>query len=179
MVDIEQSPLRAFEQDALAFVLGLVEHIPDRLRERQQARCDRFQLLGQGRHIDRRQAKAGSQGVVMGQQAIDLAFQGIEIGQISYADSAAAHLVFIGRTDTATCGADLAGAGRGFTGDIKLGVDRQDQAGIVGDNQQFRSDFEAKRFNASDFIEQRPRINDHAIADNAELALNDAGRQQG
>src|SRR5690606_26343153 len=33
VVDIEQRALRAFEQDALAFVPGLVEHIPDRLSE--------------------------------------------------------------------------------------------------------------------------------------------------
>ena len=104
MVDVEERPLRAFEQDALSRAPRLVEPPPRRADERQDLGRD----LRQRRRSERGPsisgvADAAAQRVVMGEQPVDLAAAGCRIGEIDDADGAAADLVLVRRTDAAAC----------------------------------------------------------------------------
>ncbi len=72
MVDVEQGALRAFEQDALARRLRLVERQPDGLHEREDEAGDVTQFRHQRVAVDRLLVEACAQGVVVGGQAIEL-----------------------------------------------------------------------------------------------------------
>jgi hypothetical protein len=58
-------------------------------------------------------------------------------------------------------------------------VQRQDQAGVVGQDQQLGRDDDALLGDLVDLGEQVPRVDDDAVADDGELALHDTRRQQG
>ena len=88
-------------------------------------------------------AITAAQGVVMAQQAFQLLVQTIEVRQVTNADGAPAHLVLIGRPDAATGGADLPGSAGILAQGIELGVEWQDQTGIVGNLQVGRRDGDA------------------------------------
>ena len=81
----------------------------------------------------------------MGQQALDLGWQGGRVGQIGDADRPAADLVFVGRPDAAAGGADLAGPGPRLARRIQVAVQRQHQAGVVGQHQQVGRDGQTLR----------------------------------
>ena len=91
---------------------------------------------------------------------------------------AAADLVLIGRADAAAGGADLAGAGGILADDVELAMERQDQHGIVGDAQIVPADGDALPAHGVDLLEQRPGIDNDAIADDGELARPDDPRRQ-
>ena len=57
-------------------------------------------------------------------------------------------------------------------------MDGQDQAGVVGQAQQLGADGDALAAQALDLVQQGPGVDDHAVADQAALALDDAGREQ-
>jgi hypothetical protein len=78
-----------------------------------------------------RQVQAATQGAVVAEQALDLRLQGFGVGQVGDADGAAADLVLVGRADAAAGGADLLGRG-GLARLVQVLVQRQDQAGVVG-----------------------------------------------
>ncbi len=122
-------------------------------------------------------AETPAQHIVMRQQPLDLGRQGAEIGKIDGAQRPAAHLVFIGRADAALGGADFL-AGRFFAHGVQLAMQRQHQHGIFRQDQHVRRDGEPRLADPRDFLQQRPGIHHHAIADDGALALHHAGRQQ-
>ena len=141
VVDVEHGALRALEQDAAAGALQLGQPQPDRLGERQQARArSRPAARSRSSRVDRLDAEAAAQRVVVQQQLVELGVERRRVGEVADADGAARHLVLVGRADAAAGGADLAGAlvallaGR-LARPVELAVQRQDQGGVLGDAQ--------------------------------------------
>ena len=179
MVDIEQHALRALEQDALSGAPRRVEAAPGGAHERQDLRRDLHQRREQRRAVDLLRAVAAPERIVVRQQPVDLARQARRIGEIDHADGAAADLVLIGRADAALGRADRLGGVRGLAVDIELAMQRQDQRGVVGDQQVVRRNVDALPFQLLDLGHEGPRVDHHAIADDRQLARADhPGGQQ-
>ena len=179
MVDVEQRALRPLEQDAFAVAIGLVQHAPHRLAGVGQDLGGDLQQGGlEPRHIDLGEIQALAQGIVVRQQPFDLGVQRLRVGQVADADRPPPRLVLIGRTDAPSGGADLGLAGLGLPRLVEVAVQRQDQTGIVGQGQQFGRDPDALGFQPADLVDQGPRVDDHAVANDRGLALHHAGRQQ-
>ena len=103
----------------------------------------------------------------------------VEVLQVLHADGAPADLVLVGWADASAGGADLAFSGRRFAHDIQLAVQRQDQRSVLGDAQVVPADLHALLLQPFDLVAQRPGIDHHAVADDAELAgAHDARGQQ-
>ena len=178
MVDVEQRALRALEQDALALAALEVEQPPHRFGVGQQLRRQRGQLLQDCRAVDFLQIEAAAQRVVMRQQPVDLVRQRIEIGEIHQPDRAAADLVLIGRADAAPRGADRGDRVGGFAERIELAMQRQDQRDVFGDAQIFRADGDALALQLGDLVEERLRIDHHAVADHRQFRRPQHARRQ-
>ena len=107
MVNIKQRTLRAFKQNALSFPLHLVQQTPYRCNEGHQRIGNGRQFLEDRIMGDFRLVEAAAQRIVMGQQPVDLGRQGFLVGKIEHANGTATNLVFIGRADAPSRGADL------------------------------------------------------------------------
>src|SRR5262249_40608245 len=95
------------------------------------------------------------------------------------ADGAAPDLVLIGRPDAAAGRADRLFAAPRVARTVEAAVRRQDQRGIVGEVQILRRDIEALPAHRLDLLEQRPGIDDNAIADDRQFSrADDPGRQE-
>ena len=115
----------------------------------------------------------------MGEDALDLGLQALQIGEVHDAHGAPADLVLVGRADAALGRADLAGAGGRLAQCVELAVERQDQCRVLGDAQVLAGDRDPERLDARDLVNQGPRIDHDAVADHRELSLaHDTGRQQ-
>ena len=118
------------------------------------------------------------QRIVMREQLLDLRFQRRWVGQIDHADRAPADLVLIGRADAALGRAELACPSSTSRGCGRARGERQDQRGVLGDDQIVRRDRDALRADLLDLLDQRPGIDDDAVADDRQLARpHDARRQ--
>ena len=91
-------------------------------------------------------------------QPIDLQVEIVEMGQIADADGAAADLVLIGRADTATGGADLAGARCILAQTVEVAMEGQDQRAGFGDLQVFRGDLDALALELGDLVTEVPGV---------------------
>ena len=123
-------------------------------------------------------AEAAAQRVVMRQQAIDLAVEHRQVGEVHQADRAAADLVLVGRADAAAGGADGALAGGLLARDVELLVQRQDQRRVLRDAQALMGDGDALLLEPVDLGDQRARIEHDAVADHRKLVAHHARRQQ-
>ena len=95
----------------------------------------------------------------------------VGIGEVADADGAAADLVLVGRADAAAGGADLARPPRASSrSTVELAVQRQDQRGVLGEQQVLRRDRHALLAQRLDLRQQRPGIDHHAVADDRQLA---------
>ena len=100
------------------------------------------------------------------------------VHQIADANAAAADLVLVGRADAARRRADLPLAAPRFAEHVELAVIRQDEMRLVADQQPV-ADLDAQARQLVDLGEERLRIDDHAVADDAGDALvQDAGRNE-
>src|SRR5581483_5087860 len=90
------------------------------------------------------------------------------IEEIGDADAVTAHLRFIRGTDSASGRADLRRPGGLFARDIEGLVIRKDAVRRVADLE-VGIDLHAERAKALDLVEQRLRIDDHPVAEDAEL----------
>jgi len=178
VIDVEETALRAFEQNLAAVATLFFQHAPRRLGVGQNFRRDRDQLRLQRSGIDIGELQPRTERRVMREQAIDLPIQRIGIGEIVDANGAAADLILVGRADAAAGGADARAARGGFARDIQFAVQRQDQATIVRQHKLFGIHRHALRSELGDLLKQRERIDDNAIADDRALALHQARRQQ-
>ena len=179
MIDIEHHALRALEQNAAAEAHGLVEPLPRGLRVSQNLRRDGEQVFLELDAIRLRQAEAETQRAMVRQQAIELEIQRGGIGEVSNSDGAAAGLVFVGRADAAACGADLGGCGLFLARGVDVLVPGQNENSVVGEDQVVRPEADARLADALDLVEQVPRVDHHAVADDRELAAaHDAGGQE-
>jgi hypothetical protein len=115
----------------------------------------------------------------MRQQALDLVRQRIEVGEIHQPDGTATDLVFIGRADASTRGANRGNRVGRLPERIEFTMQRQNQRDVFGDAQILRANRDALSLQLGDFVEERLRIDHHAIADHRQLRRpQHAGRQQ-
>ena len=100
------------------------------------------------------------------------------VDEIAQPDAAPPDLVLVGGADAARGRADLAFAAARLAQDVELAVVRQDEVGLLADQQPV-ADVDAQAGQLVDLREQRLRIDDHAVADDADDALvQDARRNQ-
>ena len=178
MIDIQQHALRALEQNTRASLADLLQALPHRLSILKHEVGDFRQFSLQPLAVHRRLIEAGTQGIVVGTQALYLWIDLIQMRQIAHPDRSATHLVFVSRTDAATRCANLALSGSSFTQSIQIAVQRQDQRAIVGNGEIVIIDSDALPLQLLDFGLQRPRVQHHAIADDRKSARHDTAGQQ-
>ena len=129
------------------------------------------QLLAQSVGGDLRLAEPAAKRIVVGEDALDLRLEARQVLQVHDADGAPSDLVLIGRTDAALGRADLAVARLRLAKRVELAVERQDQRGVLGDAEIVAGDRDPLLLDLGDLLGERPRIDDHAVADHRELAL--------
>ena len=177
MVDVQQRALGALEQHAATGLYEFVQQQPRGTGEGQDLGRDGLQFSQDRSAVHIRQAQAPAQRFVMGQQALDLGLQRLTVRKVGDPDGPATDFILIGRPDAAPGGADLLQRRR-FARLVQIAVDRQDEAGVVGQHQQVRGDRYALRTQRGDLLDQVPGIDHHAIADDRQFALHHAGGQQ-
>jgi hypothetical protein len=84
----------------------------------------------------------------------------------------------IGRPDAAAGGADLAVAAGRFAQPVEVAVQRQDERGVLGDQQVAGGDRDALGLEPVDLLQQGPGVDDDAVADDRQLAWPDDARGQ-
>ena len=179
MVHVEQRALRALEQDAPARTALGVEQRPHVVHVWQHLRGDLHELAHQRILADLGHAQSAPQRIVVHEQTVDLGSQRAEVLEILGADGAPAGLVLVGRADAAPRGADPLLAGGRLAQLIELAMQRQDQRGVLGDLEVAGIDGDAALRQGVDLGHQMPRIEHHAVTDDAELAgTHDARGQQ-
>ena len=92
--------------------------------------------------------------------------QRLGVGEVADADAAARDLVLVGRADAARGRPDLALAAPRLAQQVELAVVRQDEVRLVADDQPV-ADRDAGGRELVDLGEQRLRVDDHAVADDA------------
>ena len=117
----------------------LVQPLPHRFGVWQNLWRQLQQAVQQGGLVERGDAEALQQRVVMQQQLIELRGQGFGFGQVGHPDGAAGDLVLISWADAAAGGADFPCAAGFLTRLVQRRVQRQDQHGVLGDAQGFRA----------------------------------------
>jgi len=115
----------------------------------------------------------------MRKQPIDLSAQRQQIRKIHEADGAATNLVLISGADTAFGRADAGRRVFSLAQGLELAVQRKDQRCILGNAQSRGRHFDALFLELGDLVNERLRIDHHAIADDRQLAFaHDSGREQ-
>ena len=170
VIDVEQRALRAFEQDRLAVAHRLrqqqrdvAHHRPHPLAVRQQLRQHRLPV----------HRAVLDEAVARVDVVADVLLEPLRIGEVADADAAARDLVLVGRADAARRRADLALAAARLGQQIEVAVIRQDEVRLVADEDAV-GDVDAVLGQLVDLGEQRLRIDDDAVADDADDAR-DAG----
>ena len=98
--------------------------------------------------------------------------------QVAHADAAPADLVLVGRADAARRRANLALATPRFRQDVQLAVVGQDDVRLLAD-QQTPVHGDAHPRQLVDLLEERLRVDDNAVADDAgDAGMQDAGRNE-
>ena len=168
-----------FKQDALAVASRPVEGFPDGLCKRQNLRCDIQQGGDDVTGADFGLTKTTQQGIMVDQQSIHPGPQAIGISQITDTDGAAGNLVFVGRADTASSGANPGAAECFFANPVEIAVQGQDKRRVFSDLQPVRCDLHALLADLLDLAEQCPGVDHDTITDHRNgVAAHDAGRQQ-
>src|SRR5262245_56794359 len=178
VIDVEQSPLRALEQDALALPPLGVEQRPHRIDIRQDLRRDLRQLGAERIGGNLGLAQTFSQGIVVGEDALDLGLERGEVLKVHHPDGTPPDLVLVSRADAALGGPDPPVSGRTLAQRIELAVERQDQRCILGDAEIVAGDADPELLHLGDLLGQSPGVDHHAIADDRELALAHHARGQ-
>ena len=168
MIDVEQDALGSLEQDALACAALAIEQSKTasanwRIRGAISASWALSSLpVTSAMPRPRRSALwwASSRSI--------LAPRLVRSAEVGDPDRAPADLVLIGRADAAAGGADLAGAGRILANESSSRWSGR-MSGIVGDPQIVAGDRDALAADGFDLLDQRPGIDDDAIADDASL----------
>ena len=148
--------------------------------ERQNLGRDRDQFGANGGAARRRQPETPAQGIMMGEQAIDLVVERIRIGEVHQPDRPPRDLVLVGRADAALGGADLGPAGvPRFAMGVEFAMQRQDQRDVLGDLEVCRRHLDPLAAQFLDLLDEMIGIEDDAIADDRQLSrANDAGGKQ-
>ena len=179
MVDVQHHALRAFEQHAAVVGTGLFQHPPALAGKGQDLVTDGQKPVKHRLRVCLRLAGGTKPDIVMRRHRLELAAKRLFTGKVTKPNSAACHLVLIGRANAAAGGADLAGTAHRLTRMIDSLVKRQDQRGGVGDNKAVRADLGPLAAKLGNFLDQMHRVDDNAVADDRQLAgAHNAGRQK-
>ena len=175
VVDVEERALRALEHDRLPFPPRLVEEHRHVGHPPAHPFPAALEIVVDLPPVHRRLL---DQPVARVDVVADGFGERVRVGEIADAHAAARDLVLVGRTDAARGRADLALAAPRFAEQVELAVVRQDEVRLVADHQPV-ADGDAGALELVDLGEQRLRIDDHAVADDAgDAVVQDAGRQQ-
>ena len=169
-IDVEERPLRPLEEDALARGARLGEFLPDGRGIGQDLRRDLEQLRAQLGPVHRLGAEALAERVVVGEQPVEARVERRFVGEVGDADRAPPDLVLIGRSNATAGGADLGLASRLLANQVEILMQRQDERGILGDQQALGADLDALRAQLPDLGNQGPGIEHNAVADHRKLA---------
>ena len=176
MIDVEQRPLRAFEQHRAAardLVRERLRRVPD---VRLHALAELQRPVEQRRQLQLLAPQRGDLRVGLVEPRGELGLERLRLAQIAHADPAPRHLVLVARPDAAAGGAD-----RFFL--LAAGVDplvvRQDDVGVLAHHQLRRVGEQPAAFQHVDLFHQRFRVDHHAVADDALLPrMENARRHQ-
>ena len=176
MVDVEQRGLGALEQHRLPRRDRLVQDQRHVAHPRLHPLALRHQLVEHRLPVERRIL---DRAVARADVLAHLGGQRLAIAQhVADADAAAPDLVLVGRTDAARRRADLALAATRLRQHVELAVVRQDDVRLLADEQASVHRHAGAR-QLVHFLEQRLRIDHHAVADHARHAgVQDARRDE-
>ena len=177
-IEVEQAPLRALQQHLLAGVQGVehdggcVSHVGPQLAAPLLARL--VQLIDvQGRGV----VEALQHPVLPGQDVLQPRAQRLRLDQVRHADALARHLIDEGRPDAALGRVQGAGAPLLLLQLVEQQVVGHEHLGAVAHEEVLRADL--TRLELLDLIEQGLRVDDDAVADQADLLrVEDPGRHQ-
>ena len=178
VVDVEESALRAFEQDLLS-LLQRVMQIDDGVGdERPQFFAGREKIRVHFREGDRSGAERLQDAVVLLHLGPQFFGEQFGLHQIGHAQAGARGFVAVGGTDAALGRADFGVSLAQLALFIERAVVRQDEVRAIAD-QQIPADRDADLAKAVDFADERDRVDDDAVADDADLAApQNAGRDE-
>jgi hypothetical protein len=168
VVDVEHRRLRALEDDgrvAIEQVVGQRRGVGDVLLE---AVAVGEVLLGHRAQVERWVLDEGPQREALGlERRDDLLLEDLLVEQVLHADAQARGLVGVARADAAPRGADLQLAQPRLARRVQQQVVGHDQVRVGRHAQPARVDAAAAQ--AVDLVGQHPRVDDHAVADEAAL----------
>ncbi len=176
MIDVEQRRLRAFEHDAAVFRAQLRQEQRDVADPRAKPLAEHHHLVEQRLPVERRFL---DDLVARVHVLADFLRQRVPVAeQVAHADAAAADLVLVGRADAAGGRADLPLAAARFRQHVELAVVRQDDVSLLADEEP-SADLHPHPRQLVHFLEERLRIDHHAVADDAgDARVQDARRDE-
>ncbi len=184
MVHVQHGALRPFKQNAATIMFGRIQYPPAGLDVRRDAGSNFLDPCNQVVPVNFRHPKPPTQRIVMAEQHIHTIFNSRIGKQVTGPERPARHLVFIGRPDAATGGADFWPAlGADISGilthPVQFTMQRQNKRTVFGNNQIVGAHVDPLFLQAVNFADQCPRVHHHPIADDGQLtATHNAGRQQ-
>ena len=178
VVDVEHRPLCALEDDDLAVVqrpVGERRRIGDELLE---AVAEGQVLVAHRLQVQGRVAREWAQAQPLGlERGHDLLLEDLLVEHVLHADAQAGGLVGVARADAALRRADLELAELGLAGVVEHQVVGHDQVRVGADPQ--AADVDPVGPQVVDLLGQHARVDDHAVADHAQLAgVEDAAGDQ-
>src|SRR6185369_12603187 len=178
VVDVEHGALRAFEEDGLAFIEGVVDEFGGIADVRTDFFAELQGLVDFVREVDIGTIGALREAILFRDYASGFFTEERGIEEITGAQAATSHLVFVGRADTARSRADFVGTTRRFGGLVEFAMVRKDEMGTIADVQA-ALDIDANLGEHFDFVDKRGGVNDHARTnDGVLLGTQDATRDE-
>ena len=163
MIDVEQRPLRAFEENRLPVPHRVAEHQRDVADPRPHALAVLQQPIEHRPPVHR----AVLDEAVAGRHVVaDVLLEAARVGQIADADAAPGDLVLVRRPDAARGRPDLALAAARFRQQIQIAMVGQDEVRLVADDDA-GADVDAGLRELVHLGKERLRIDHHAVADDA------------
>ena len=167
MVDVQHRSLRAFEENCFAFVERRVQKFRGIDDQAANVRRELDILLEKACGFERMSVSGMADGVFLKDDALDFFAETIGVEQIAHANSAARHLIFVRRTDSAGGGSDFRSTARLFSGFVHFAMIGKNQVGAIAEKKP-SANFDAGFFQIFEFGDERCRI-DHGSGPNHSL----------
>ncbi len=179
MVDVEQRALRAFEDQRLAALAHRMDAFGDIGDHRHELRRERERFIARllERHFGLLEILRQHE-VVIVEQLRELRREAVRVEQVLHADRAPRDLVLVGGADAAAGRADLVARGRALARLVERHVISQHQRAGRRDREP-RTHVDTRLLELADFLQQRERRHDDAVADqHGNAGAQHAGRDQ-
>jgi len=168
VVDVEEDPLGAFEEDLLAPRRPLVEELRDVPDVGHELLRPTRVLLEHGLGVEGGQAEGPQDGILGGDVLGDLLPEHPEVGQVAGPDAQSGRLVLVGRADPAAGRPDLLLAAPVLRDPLGKRVPGHDQVRAPADGDPLRPDADALRFEIGGLLEKGRGREHEPVADDAE-----------